>query len=166
MNQQADDLRRCCDALEANNKRLRDAMQELLDALPSATTHPAIVAAKAAIAVQPQPTNDTCELPDGLIPDTPDVEYLRSVAGNSNLPAYMRGQIMAAVRRLAQPSVQAPQDAHWYAVDRHGLATLCASEEDARDPAAEAAQLYPNNAPYTAVQMVPVGAGEAFGSRS
>lgn len=57
-------------------------------------------------------------------------------------------------------------DARWYAVSADGMATLCINREDARDTAAEAAQLYPNNAPYTAVQMVPVGAGEAFGSRS
>lgn len=57
-------------------------------------------------------------------------------------------------------------DARWYAVSADGMATLCINREDARDTAAEAAQLYPNNAPYTAVQMVPAGAGEAFGSRS
>lgn len=52
MNQQAEDLRRCCDSLEADNKRLREALQGLLDALPSATTHPAIRAAKAALEKQ------------------------------------------------------------------------------------------------------------------
>lgn len=57
-------------------------------------------------------------------------------------------------------------DARWYAVSADGMATLCATREDARNTAAEAAKLYPNNAPYTAVQMAPVGAGEAFGSRS
>lgn len=30
MNQQAQDLRRCCAALEADNKRLRDALREAL----------------------------------------------------------------------------------------------------------------------------------------
>lgn len=54
-------------------------------------------------------------------------------------------------------------DARWYAVGADGQATLCINREDARDTAAEAAQLYPNNAPYTAVQMVPVGEGETFG---
>lgn len=63
-------------------------------------------------------------------------------------------------------SGQAQQDAHWYAVDRHGAATFCVSEEDACETAAKAAQLYPNKAPYTAVQMVPVGSGSIFGSRS
>lgn len=57
-------------------------------------------------------------------------------------------------------------DARWYAVSADGMATLCINREDARDTAAEAAKLYPNNAPYTAVQMVPVGEGDAFGSRS
>ena len=55
--------------------------------------------------------------------------------------------------------------ARWYAVGADGMATLCINREDARDTAAEAAQLYPNNAPYTAVQMVPVGEGEAFWGR-
>ncbi|NGR09347.1 hypothetical protein G5B41_17545 [bacterium SGD-2] len=54
-------------------------------------------------------------------------------------------------------------DARWYAVGADGQATLCINREDARDTAAEAAQCYPNNAPYTAVQMVPVGEGETFG---
>lgn len=57
-------------------------------------------------------------------------------------------------------------DARWYAVGADGMATLCINREDARDTAAEAAQCYPNNAPYTAVQMVPVGEGDVFGSRS
>lgn len=57
-------------------------------------------------------------------------------------------------------------DARWYVIGADGMATLCINREDARDTAAEAAQLYPNNAPYTAVQMAPVGAGEAFGGRS
>lgn len=47
-------------------------------------------------------------------------------------------------------------DPHWYAIDRHGVATLCRDEEDARDTAAEAAQAYPQNAPYRAVQLVAV----------
>ena len=54
-------------------------------------------------------------------------------------------------------------DARWYAVGADGMAMLCINREDARDTAAEAAQCYPNNAPYTAVQMVPVGEVEAFG---
>ncbi|WP_454695713.1 hypothetical protein [Achromobacter aegrifaciens] len=49
-------------------------------------------------------------------------------------------------------------DARWYAVDAHGAATLCACEEDARATAAESAQMFPNCAPYTAVQLVPVSA--------
>ena len=57
-------------------------------------------------------------------------------------------------------------DARWYAVGADGQATLCVDPEDARDTAAEAAKLYPNNAPYTAVQMVPAGVGDVFGGRS
>lgn len=54
-------------------------------------------------------------------------------------------------------------DARWYAVAADGVATLCADREDARDTAAEAAQCYPNEAPYIAVQLAPVGRGETFG---
>lgn len=57
-------------------------------------------------------------------------------------------------------------DARWYAVSADGMATLCINREDARDAAAEAALCYPNNSPYTAVQMVPVGDGETFGGKS
>lgn len=49
-----------------------------------------------------------------------------------------------------------PIGAHWYAVDAHGAATLCTCEEDARETAAESAQMFPNCAPYTAVQLAPV----------
>lgn len=49
-------------------------------------------------------------------------------------------------------------DARWYAVDAHGAATLCTCEEDARETAAESAQMFPNSAPYTAVQLAPVSA--------
>lgn len=51
-----------------------------------------------------------------------------------------------------------PIAAHWYAVDKHGAATLCTCEEDARETAAESAQMFPNCAPYTAVQLAPVSA--------
>lgn len=44
----------------------------------------------------------------------------------------------------------------WYMVTKDGLATLCADEEDARSSAAEADELWPNNAPHTAVQLAPV----------
>lgn len=48
-----------------------------------------------------------------------------------------------------------PIEARWYAVDKAGAATLCTCEQDAQEVAAEAAQLYPQHAPYTAVQLVP-----------
>lgn len=54
-------------------------------------------------------------------------------------------------------------DARWYAVGRDGAATLCTCEEDARETAAESAQLFPNCAPYTAVQLIPApAAGDAL----
>ncbi|MGW8304323.1 MAG: hypothetical protein ACWGIK_00665 [Achromobacter pulmonis] len=55
--------------------------------------------------------------------------------------------------------------ARWYAVDRDGAATLCTCEEDARDTAEESARMFPNCAPYTAVQLVPApAAGDALDS--
>lgn len=49
-------------------------------------------------------------LPDSLIPTAPDLEYLRGVVENTALPAFMRGNIIAALRwidtlqtRLAHP---------------------------------------------------------------
>src|SRR5690606_24092966 len=43
----------------------------------------------------------TQPLPDSLIPTAPDLEYLRSMAENGALPAFLRGQIAAAVKALA-----------------------------------------------------------------
>lgn len=40
-------------------------------------------------------------LPDSLVPTAPDLEYLRSMADSTNLPAFLRGQIAAAVKELA-----------------------------------------------------------------
>jgi hypothetical protein len=40
-------------------------------------------------------------------------------------------------------------------LDKHGVATLCTCKQDAQETAAEAAKLYPNCAPYVAVQLVP-----------
>ena len=56
-------------------------------------------------------------------------------------------------------------DPNWYAIDRHGVATLCIGREDARDTAAESAQAYPQNAPYRAVQMVAVDDLDAMRQR-
>jgi len=52
---------------------------------------------------------------------------------------------------------------NWYCIDRYGLATLCAGEDDARENAADNDKIYPRQAPYRAVQLVeaaaaPVGA--------
>ncbi|WP_394065380.1 hypothetical protein [Alcaligenes sp. WGS1538] len=58
---------------------------------------------KTPVAVQAQP------LPDSLIPAAPDLEYLRSMAENGALPAFLRGQIAAAMKKLA--ATQAQQDA-------------------------------------------------------
>lgn len=62
------------------------AQQDAIDAAP--------------VAAQAQPTSGGCELPNGLVPNTPNLEYLRSITDNNNLPAYMRAQILAAVRQI------------------------------------------------------------------
>lgn len=51
-----------------------------------------------------------------------------------------------------------PLPARWYMVSRDGLATLCASEENAREMAAECARDYPRQAPYRAVMLGDVAA--------
>lgn len=47
----------------------------------------------------------------------------------------------------------------WYAIDREGMATLCADEADAIKNAKAAAEQFPRRAPYVAAQLValPVG---------
>lgn len=52
----------------------------------------------ALVATQAQP------LPDSLVPTAPDLEYLRGVVENTALPAFMRGQIAAAVKKLTSRS--------------------------------------------------------------
>lgn len=46
--------------------------------------------------------------------------------------------------------------ARWYSVNREGIATLCADEEDARWNAAHCDQSWPRGAPSRAVQLVDV----------
>ncbi len=43
----------------------------------------------------------TQPLPDSLVPSKPDLEYLRGATENTALPAFLRGQIAAAVKELA-----------------------------------------------------------------
>lgn len=45
--------------------------------------------------------NQAQPLPDSLVPTAPDLEYLRDAAENTALPAFLRGQIAAAVKELA-----------------------------------------------------------------
>jgi len=47
---------------------------------------------------------------------------------------------------------------NWYCIDRYGLATLCAGEDDARENAADNDKIYPRQAPYRAVQLVEAAA--------
>lgn len=51
-----------------------------------------------------------------------------------------------------------PLPARWYCVSRDGLATLCASEQNAIEMAADCARDYPRQAPYRAVLMCDVAA--------
>ena len=46
--------------------------------------------------------------------------------------------------------------AHWYSIDKHGAATLCVDEDDAKATAIDSQTLYPHNGPYRAVQMAPI----------
>ena len=46
--------------------------------------------------------------------------------------------------------------AHWYSIDKHGAATLCVDEDDAKATAIDSQTLYPRNGPYRAVQMAPI----------
>lgn len=45
------------------------------------------------------------------------------------------------------------QNSRWYCIDKNGMATLCADEDDAKQNAKLADQNWPNNAPYRAVQL-------------
>lgn len=45
----------------------------------------------------------------------------------------------------------------WYVVDRHGMATLCQDEDDAKASASDYNYAYRQLAPYVAVQLAPVG---------
>jgi hypothetical protein len=45
------------------------------------------------------------------------------------------------------------REPHWYCIDKTGMATLCADEDDARQSAKLADQDWPRNAPYRAVQL-------------
>lgn len=42
----------------------------------------------------------------------------------------------------------------WYSVDKHGVATLCADQDDAMATSLGGSVVYPQNAPYLAVQLV------------
>lgn len=51
--------------------------------------------------------------------------------------------------------------AHWYSLDREGIATLCIDENDARKTAGDSDVMWPRRGPHRAVQMVEVGAALA-----
>lgn len=46
--------------------------------------------------------------------------------------------------------------AHWYCIDKMGMATLCVDQDDAQATATDSQTLYPHNGPYRAVQLAPV----------
>lgn len=50
---------------------------------------------------------------------------------------------------------------HWYSIDKHGAATLCVDEDDAKATAIDSQTLYPHNGPYRAVQMAPIEPAQA-----
>jgi len=62
----------------------------------------------------------------------------------------------AAVERKSKEKNAAAQPvttARWYCIDKIGVATLCADEDDAIQNARQAEKDWPNNAPYRAVQL-------------
>lgn len=66
---------------------------------------------------EPQAAPAAAGVPDGLIPASPDIEYLRSVSHGPALPALLRGNIMSALRwidtlqtRLANPQPAQPME--------------------------------------------------------
>lgn len=52
--------------------------------------------------------NQAQPLPDSLVPTAPDLEYLRDAAENTALPAFLRGQIAAAVKALDAQAQSTP----------------------------------------------------------
>jgi rhamnose utilization protein RhaD (predicted bifunctional aldolase and dehydrogenase) len=46
-----------------------------------------------------------------------------------------------------------PTPARWYVLDRHGMATLCADEDDARKLCADADELLVKHGPHRAMQL-------------
>lgn len=56
------------------------------------------------------------------------------------------------VNKLVTKEVSLPKP-HWYCVDKSGMATLCADQDDALQNAKMGALDWPNNAPYRAVQL-------------
>jgi hypothetical protein len=60
----------------------------------------------------------------------------------------------------AAASDQPTSPSRWYFLDRHGVATLCANEADARASATDADRLYPRNAPHRACQLVALSASK------
>jgi hypothetical protein len=61
----------------------------------------------------------------------------------------LRAQNLAS-RRLEQ----ARATARWYCIDRQGMATLCAGEDDARREVERSGQSWPRSGPHRAVQLV------------
>lgn len=45
---------------------------------------------------------------------------------------------------------------HWYALSKTGIATLCASEADAKREVSSCDKLYPRDSPHIATQLVPL----------
>lgn len=74
---------------------LTDAMRAVIRNEHDVYGDEAALYAALCAAAQAQP------LPDSLVPTAPDLEYLRSLADSTNLPAFLRGQIAAAVKALA-----------------------------------------------------------------
>jgi hypothetical protein len=73
-----------------------------------------------------------------------------------NSPEYWIGRIKEVLSIYTTPPAAQPapvRHPRWYCIDKTGMATLCADEDDARQSAKLAEQDWPRNAPYRAVQL-------------
>lgn len=70
----------------------------------------------------------------------------------------MRDLIGSTAEQLQEAANEPNPGARWYVVDKSGMATLCANEDDARAMMVEYAQIHPTCAPYRIAHLVEVDA--------
>lgn len=78
-------------------------------------------------------------------------------AGSIEAVQAVNQRLAAIIQNYPEKDISAQpvrEPANWYCIDKSGMATLCADEDDALQSAKLAALDWPNNAPYRAVQLV------------